>query len=137
MALEYATILATALPSLEAVDRLGSMKRWNAPAHRPVARASAGAWRAVPPDRRSSRTAQGQGPGDAGPASSSGWARCPMGRAIEFSQSYYRGDTYGLRRRVERLDMSAVASQIGRGHSHVPRRPPAASDAPCGAQVAV
>ncbi len=90
MALEYATIVATALPSLEAVDA-SLYEALERAGQRPVRALQR--LRAVLADRRSGRTAQGQA--RAMPACwSSGSAHCPTGARSSSRSRFYRGDTY-------------------------------------------
>ncbi|MBT9598120.1 MAG: GntR family transcriptional regulator [Vitreoscilla sp.] len=89
MALEYATVLASALPSLEAVqDSL--YDALEASGHRPVRALQR--LRALLLDDEQATLLQAQ-PGDAGLlVERLGYLR--DGRAVELSQSFYRGDTY-------------------------------------------
>ena len=89
MAIEYCTILAAALPSLEAVDT-SLYAALEASGHRPT--------RALQRLRAillSSEQAQllNSAAGDAGLLVER-LGSLPDGRAVEFSQSFYRGDTY-------------------------------------------
>jgi GntR family transcriptional regulator len=81
MALEYATILATALPSLDAVDT-SLYEALERAGQRPVVLLTG--------DQAELLKAK---PGDAGLLVER-LGSLPDGRAIEFSQSFYRGDTY-------------------------------------------
>lgn len=89
MALEYATVLASALPSLEVVkDSL--YDALEAHGHRPVRALQR--LRALLLDDEQAALLQAQ-PGDAGLlVERLGYLR--DGRAVELSQSFYRGDTY-------------------------------------------
>jgi GntR family transcriptional regulator len=89
MAVEYATIVASALPSLESVDS-SLYEALERTGHRPV--------RALQRLRAVLLTAAHAellkaGPGEAGLLVER-LGSLPDGRAIEFSQSYYRGETY-------------------------------------------
>jgi GntR family transcriptional regulator len=89
MALEYATVIATALPSVEAVqDSLYDALEANN--HRPVRALQR--LRALLLNDEQAALLQAQ-PGDAGLlVERLGYLR--DGRAVELSQSFYRGDTY-------------------------------------------
>jgi GntR family transcriptional regulator len=89
MALEYATVIATALPSVEAVqDSLYDALEANG--HRPVRALQR--LRALLLNDEQAALLQAQ-PGDAGLlVERLGYLR--DGRAVELSQSFYRGDTY-------------------------------------------
>ena len=89
MALEFATMLADCLPSLEAVES-SFYEALEKTGNRPGAGAAAPARGAAHARAGRAASARSRGRGSAGRA-----ARLPEdGRAIEFSQSYYRGDTY-------------------------------------------
>ena len=89
MAVEYATIVASALPSPEAVgDSL--YEALEAAGNRPVRALQR--LRALLLDEEQARLLEAQ-PGDAGLlVERLGYLR--DGRAVELSQSFYRGDTY-------------------------------------------
>jgi GntR family transcriptional regulator len=89
MALEYATIVATALPSLEAVDA-SLYEALERAGHRPVRALQRLRAVLITSDQAELLKAK---PGDAGLLVER-LGSLPDGRAIEFSQSYYRGDTY-------------------------------------------
>src|SRR5277367_5488060 len=89
MALEYATIVATALPSLEAVDA-SLYEALERAGHRPVRALQR--LRAVLITSEQAELLKAKA-GDAGLLVER-LGSLPDGRAIEFSQSYYRGDTY-------------------------------------------
>ncbi|MGA3157620.1 MAG: GntR family transcriptional regulator [Steroidobacteraceae bacterium] len=89
MAIEYATIVASALPSLEAVDT-SLYEALELAGHRPVRALQR--LRAVLLNGDQAQLLKAK-PGDAGLLVER-LGSLPDGRAIEFSQSYYRGDTY-------------------------------------------
>jgi GntR family transcriptional regulator len=89
MALEYATIVATALPSLEAVDA-SLYEALERAGHRPVRALQRLRAVLITSDQADLLKAKA---GDAGLLVER-LGSLPDGRAIEFSQSYYRGDTY-------------------------------------------
>src|SRR5882724_7359040 len=89
MALEYATIVATALPSLEAVNA-SLYEALERAGHRPVRALQRLRAVLLTGDQAELLKAK---PGDAGLLVER-LGSLPDGRAIEFSQSYYRGDTY-------------------------------------------
>jgi GntR family transcriptional regulator len=89
MALEYATIVATALPSLEAVDA-SLYEALERAGHRPVRALQRLRAVLITSDQAELLKAKA---GDAGLLVER-LGSLPDGRAIEFSQSYYRGDTY-------------------------------------------
>jgi GntR family transcriptional regulator len=89
MALEYATIVASALPSLEAVDT-SLYEALEVVGHRPVRALQR--LRAVLLTGDQAQLLKAK-PGEAGLLVER-LGSLPDGRAIEFSQSYYRGDTY-------------------------------------------
>jgi GntR family transcriptional regulator len=89
MAIEYATIVATALPSLEAVDT-SLYEALEVVGHRPVRALQR--LRAVLLTGDQAQLLKAK-PGEAGLLVER-LGSLPDGRAIEFSQSYYRGDTY-------------------------------------------
>jgi len=89
MAIEYATIVATALPSLEAVDT-SLYEALEVVGHRPVRALQR--LRAVLLTGDQAQLPKAK-PGEAGLLVER-LGSLPDGRAIEFSQSYYRGDTY-------------------------------------------
>jgi GntR family transcriptional regulator len=89
MALEYATIVATALPSLEAVDT-SLYEALERAGQRPVRALQR--LRAVLLTEYQAELLKAK-PGDAGLLVER-LGSLPDGRAIEFSQSFYRGDTY-------------------------------------------
>ncbi len=89
MALEYATIVATALPSLEAVDA-SLYEALERTGHRPVRALQRLRAVLISSDQAELLKAKA---GDAGLLVER-LGSLPDGRAIEFSQSYYRGDTY-------------------------------------------
>jgi GntR family transcriptional regulator len=89
MALEYATIVATALPSLEAVDT-SLYEALERAGHRPVRALQRLRAVLITADQAELLKAKA---GDAGLLVER-LGSLPDGRAIEFSQSYYRGDTY-------------------------------------------
>jgi GntR family transcriptional regulator len=89
MALEYCTIVAACLPSLEAVEH-SLYEALDAAGHRPVRALQR--LRALLLDDEQARLLQAE-PGDAGLlVERLGYLR--DGRAIELSRSFYRGDTY-------------------------------------------
>jgi GntR family transcriptional regulator len=89
MALEYATVIASALPSLDAVKE-SLYDALEANAHRPVRALQR--LRALLLNDEQAALLQAQ-PGDAGLlVERLGYLR--DGRAVELSQSFYRGDTY-------------------------------------------
>jgi GntR family transcriptional regulator len=89
MALEYATIVATALPSLEAVDT-SLYEALERAGQRPVRALQRLRAVLLTGDQAELLKAK---PGDAGLLVER-LGSLPDGRAIEFSQSFYRGDTY-------------------------------------------
>jgi len=89
MAIEYATIVASALPSLEAVDT-SLYEALEVVGHRPVRALQR--LRAVLLTGDQAQLLKAK-PGEAGLLVER-LGSLPDGRAIEFSQSYYRGDTY-------------------------------------------
>lgn len=89
MALEFATILASALPSLEAVDT-SIYEALERSGHRPVRALQR--LRAVLLSGEHAELLKAK-PGEAGLLVER-LGSLPDGRAIEFSQSYYRGETY-------------------------------------------
>src|ERR1700728_1864198 len=89
MALEYATIVATALPSLEAVDA-SLYEALERAGQRPVRALQRLRAVLLTGDQAELLKAKA---GDAGLLVER-LGSLPDGRAIEFSQSYYRGDTY-------------------------------------------
>jgi GntR family transcriptional regulator len=89
MAIEYATIVASALPSLEAVDT-SLYEALELVGHRPVRALQR--LRAVLLTGDQAQLLKAK-PGEAGLLVER-LGSLPDGRAIEFSQSYYRGDTY-------------------------------------------
>jgi GntR family transcriptional regulator len=89
MAIEYATIVASALPSLEAVDT-SLYEALEIVGHRPVRALQR--LRAVLLTGDQAQLLKAK-PGEAGLLVER-LGSLPDGRAIEFSQSYYRGDTY-------------------------------------------
>jgi GntR family transcriptional regulator len=89
MALEYATILASILPSLEAVDS-SLYVALEAVGHRPVRALQR--LRAVLLSADQAQLLKAK-PADAGLLVER-LGSLPDGRAIEFTQTYYRGDTY-------------------------------------------
>jgi GntR family transcriptional regulator len=89
MALEYATILATALPSLDAVDT-SLYEALERAGQRPVRALQRLRAVLLTGDQAELLKAK---PGDAG-LQVERLGSLPDGRAIEFSQSFYRGDTY-------------------------------------------
>ena len=89
MALEYATVPAICLPSLEAVEI--ALRGAGAPATGRCARCSACARCCSPPSRPSYSACEAATPGLLVERRR---LTCEDGRAVEFSQSYYRGDTY-------------------------------------------
>ena len=124
MALEYATIVASALPSLEAVDTsLYEALERSGP----------------PPGARAAAAARGAAERGAGASCCKAKAAMPGllverlgllrdGRAIEFSQSYYRGDTYDF---VAELSTS---TERRRTSGADPRDPAAANRPACSAR---
>ncbi len=89
MALEFATIVASALPSLEAVDT-SIYEALERSGHRPVRALQR--LRAVLLSGEHAELLKAK-PGEAGLLVER-LGSLPDGRAIEFSQSYYRGETY-------------------------------------------
>jgi len=89
MALEYATIVASALPSLESVGA-SLYEALEASGHRPVRALQRLRAVLLTGDQAELLKAH---PGDAGLLVER-LGSLPDGRAIEFSQSFYRGDTY-------------------------------------------
>jgi GntR family transcriptional regulator len=89
MALEYATILAACLPSLEAVET-SLYQALERTGNRPIRALQR--LRAVLLTREQAELLRAK-PGDAGLLVER-LGFLPDGRAVEFSQSYYRGDTY-------------------------------------------
>jgi GntR family transcriptional regulator len=89
MALEYATIVASALPSLDAVDA-SLYEALEQAGHRPVRALQRLRAVLITSDQAELLKAKA---GDAGLLVER-LGSLPDGRAIEFSQSYYRGDTY-------------------------------------------
>jgi GntR family transcriptional regulator, N-acetylglucosamine utilization regulator len=89
MALEYATVAASALPSLESVDT-SLYEALERSGHRPVRALQRLRAVLLTGDQAELLKAK---PGDAGLLVER-LGSLPDGRAIEFSQSYYRGDTY-------------------------------------------
>jgi GntR family transcriptional regulator len=89
MALEYATVVASALPSLEAVDA-SLYEALERTGHRPVRALQRLRAVLLTDDQAELLKAKGGDPGLL--VARLGSLR--DGRAIEFSQSFYRGDTY-------------------------------------------
>ena len=90
MALEYATVLASCLPSLEAVES-SLYEALERAGNRPVRALQR--LRAVLFTAEQAELLQAQEKRRRA-CWSSGSASCKDGRAVEFTQSYYRGDTY-------------------------------------------
>ena len=118
MSVEYATIVAACLPSLDAVG-VSLYEALERAGNRPVRALQR--LRALLLTREQARCCARS------PATrvcwSSGSASCSDGRAIEFSQSYYRGDTYDFVAELGTLAVNARYAALFRGgRDRMPRR---------------